>query len=699
MGGGRTAARLAAVVVAVVLPASAAAGSLTGIRVDDPVPAADAHFGLSVAGTGDVNADGAADFAVGAPGQGLVYIISGSTTAVLHSIGDPDNLAGTQCEPSAADPSPCAFGFAVGRVGDVDGDGIEDVAVGAPGVLDPGLPLPCPFPDQPCPQLGRVFIFSGASGALIRRLDQDGPNQGAAVVGLGSINGDAVPDVAAVAPGRPTGQGGLVAAFSGANGKEIWSTLAPGATEGIKGLTPASAPFARIADVTGDGTPDLLLGAPLDSNGQSFFIGRAYVVSGASGALVRTHDNPTPLAGDAFGAGVAGIGDQNGDGVDDYAISEPGSAASPGSLVHLYSGATGEALGAPLPSPADERNPPNASRQSMALSGIDDKDEDGKPDFWLGATKTGAAFLLNRQGQVLETAADPVPDTNFGFATSPIGALAGESGLDVVVGAPTRAVGTVAGAGAVFLLRPEADLRVSKTVTPPKAVPGGTLSYTVTVTNEGPSTATGVEVTETIPSPLVLVPASLADDPSCAFDPASAEVACAVGSLGVGASFGLDFQVGVPDDALVPSNISNQASATAVTADPTPANNTGSAEAQLGCDVVGSAGDDVLVGTGPGESICGLGGDDHLVGLGANDVLVGGEGNDILHGGSGDDTLRGGSGADRLYGQAGADVLAGGAGDDELFGGPGVDVLDGGAGTDTCKAQADGGTVIGCESG
>jgi hypothetical protein len=133
---------------------------LSGIRNDDPTPLSHAHFGFSVAGLGDVDGDGTADLAVGAPGQGILYLISGSTHAVLHKISDPDNLTRTQCEPTAESPSPCDFGFAVASAGDVDIDGVDDVAVGAPGIFGAEIAIPCIDLSQPCPQEGRTFVFS-----------------------------------------------------------------------------------------------------------------------------------------------------------------------------------------------------------------------------------------------------------------------------------------------------------------------------------------------------------------------------------------------------------------------------------------------------------------------------------------------------------------------------------------------------------
>jgi hypothetical protein len=108
-----------------------------------------------VAGIGDVNGDGIGDLVVGAPGLDKVWIISGKDRSVLRTVGDPDGLSKYQ------------FRSSVVGVGDWNGDGVDDFAVGAPG-MPMVLPPPCVLPPcKPDPQWGRVFVISGATGALI----------------------------------------------------------------------------------------------------------------------------------------------------------------------------------------------------------------------------------------------------------------------------------------------------------------------------------------------------------------------------------------------------------------------------------------------------------------------------------------------------------------------------------------------------
>ena len=94
------------------------------------------------------------------------------------------------------------------------------------------------------------------------------------------------------------------------------------------------------------------------------------------------------------------------------------------------------------------------------------------------------------------------------------------------------------------------------------------------------------------------------------------------------------------------------------------------------CTIVGSAGNDLLIGTPRADVICGMAGNDLIRGLGGNDVLDGGTGNNVLDGGTG---------ADLLIGGTGREVLNGGPGDDTLMGAGGADALNGGPGLDTAS--------------
>ncbi len=129
---------------------------------------------------------------------------------------------------------------------------------------------------------------------------------------------------------------------------------------------------------------------------------------------------------------------------------------------------------------------------------------------------------------------------------------------------------------------------------------------------------------------------------------------------------------------------------------------------------VGTAGDDVIIGSdgddlidaGSGDDlVCARGGDDVIDTGPGDDTVVGGFGDDVIRGGPGDDALGGGADPDDIDGQAGDDLLFGGDNDDVVSGGtgddaldayPGEDTIEGGAGTDAC-ATGPGQSATACE--
>jgi len=83
-------------------------------------------------------------------------------------------------------------------------------------------------------------------------------------------------------------------------------------------------------------------------------------------------------------------------------------------------------------------------------------------------------------------------------------------------------------------------------------------------------------------------------------------------------------------------------------------------------EIVGTPGNDVIVGSGGSDEIRGLGGDDLICGRGGSDTIDGGTGNDKLAGGDKTDTVDGGAGHDVLRGGRMFDFLEGGPGDDKI---------------------------------
>ena len=340
-------------------------------------------FGGAVVGLGDVDGDGVGDVAVGAGRSGRAYVITGDTVTILQDIASP--MPGLE------------FGAALAAVGDVDRDGVGDLAVGAP-PEPPIVAPPCPSDAEcvdPEPVRGHVFVISGASAAIVRQwATNEDLDFGRSVSGPGDLSGDGVPDVVVGAPGREEGPGAVLA-YSGADGTVLWSRVEAPASAG------QGSAFGRLVvvtpDVTGDGVADLLVPASA---------GRVDVLSGADGAIVRSLSDPDPdpavdpVHGDAangdrddFGRAVAAIGDQDGDGVVDHLVGPPGT-----NQLHLYSGKDGALLRS-IEAPAAAHD-----KGILTLAAAGDRDGDGRGDVWIGVPSARAAFLIDGTGALLASA-------------------------------------------------------------------------------------------------------------------------------------------------------------------------------------------------------------------------------------------------------------------------------------------------------
>ena len=217
------------------------------------------------------------------------------------------------------------FGFCVDVVGDIDGDGVPDLAVGAP-FQDGDFQVDNGF--GPPQNVGKVFLISGASLGVIRQVNDPefqepnptkfGGEFGTSVAGVGDLNHDGVPDVLVGVPhhsnfGADHINAGEAFVFSGADGSVIFTLNDPDEEEGNRmGFAVAS-----LGDVNGDGVMDLLVGVPKKDVSEDLpDVGSAYIFSGADGSFIRSLD-PRAQGGvenGRFGTAVANAGDVNGDG-------------------------------------------------------------------------------------------------------------------------------------------------------------------------------------------------------------------------------------------------------------------------------------------------------------------------------------------------------------------------------------------------
>ncbi len=431
-------------------------GSAVGLStspgwVVDPTDQVGANFGHSVAGVGDVNADGYDDVVVGAEAwdsagfanEGRAYLFLGGVMGLSTS-------ASWSADPS--DQVDANFGFSVAAAGDVNGDGFADVIIGA-----------VRFGTGPVAGEGRAYVYLGqAAGAglgasaawLVDPTNQLNANFGGSVASAGDVNGDGYADVVVSAPvydGAATDEGRVYGYQGSAMGLSTTASWVVDPTD------QAGARFGYAVtgagDVNGDGYSDVLVGA--DSFDTSIANeGRAYVYLGSGAGLLNSPAwfvDPTDQADSYFGTSVSAAGDVNGDGFSDIVVGS-----------HLYSNETsfeGRAYlflgGTPATgvgtTPAWFSDPSDQFASSFAAftASAGDTNGDGFADVVVGAsnwdsafTDEGRAYGYTGYASGLATTpnntATPTAQTDAFFGAAGAGAqdLNRDGYADVVVGAP-----------------------------------------------------------------------------------------------------------------------------------------------------------------------------------------------------------------------------------------------------------------------
>ncbi len=208
---------------------------------------------------------------------------------------------------------------------------------------------------------------------------------------------------------------------------------------------------------------------------------------------------------------------------------------------------------------------------------------------------------------------------------------------------------------------------ITKTCTPATALPNGTVSCAVTVTNSGTVAATGVSFVDNSDPNLTFNPVSPQAGFTCTTT--SHQLSCTRGTdLPGGSSATVNYTATLSADAGPGTNFPNTVTLTA-TNDSTPGDNTATFVVHTPSCTIGN----------PNSTL-----PQALNGTPGPDVICGGASADGINGFGGDDIIFGGGGVDAVNGGPGNDALFGGPGNDSIVGGPGIDTIDGGPGTDLC---------------
>ncbi|MFZ5476539.1 MAG: hypothetical protein ACOZNI_07145 [Myxococcota bacterium] len=374
---------------------------------------------------------------------------AGRIHVLFGPVDDPDDLETTAGDLS--DPTGEDYlGYAVALPGDLDGDGAGDLAFGSPSH------------DVGGEDSGRVDFYMGPMERVPDpRADtwwfafsEPGALAGYRVTGGGDVDGDGLPDVVTGMPGYAAaatyGGGAAVSAWDPDRGQVTIGAPIRGTVED-QGLGTG---VAILRDYDGDGISDVAVGGGgAVSTGQAsagvllLFLGPLEGDQESEDADVSI---PGDRAGDHLGTAVAAVGDTDGDGLDDLIVGAVGA----GRAWVLGAGARddlGEAI--------VRADGPEGEATGEEVFAAGDMDADGVPDAVVSAMEMGVskAWILpgSARGTVdLDTGATRMAGTRgayFGRGASPAGDLDGDGAPDLLVGAPFDAsTGVVT--GAVYLV-------------------------------------------------------------------------------------------------------------------------------------------------------------------------------------------------------------------------------------------------------
>jgi uncharacterized protein YceK len=406
----------------------------------------------------------------------IMVLLSGCKKIHTTEVASEQKISDTEGQFEGELDAEDQFGSAIANIGDLESDGVIDLAVGAP------------FDDDGGENRGAVWILfldsdgkvdihqkiSDNQGGFEQTLS-DGDQFGQAIAPLEDLNGDGFLDIAVGAPFDDDGgddHGALWILFLNDDGSvRLWQKISSeegGFTGDLNENDGFGEAIARIGDINNDGIDDLAVGAPRDDDGgtdrgalwilfmnEDGTVNETKKISSEYGGLDRNPDD-----GDLFGSALAAIGDLNNDGVNDLAVGVPGDddrGTDSGSVWILMMNSDGSVDGLKRISQSHgefEGKLHNGDQFGSALANLDDLNDDGIDDLAVGSmmsddggTDRGAVWVLFMNEDDEVASFSKLSDTKghfkgtlrdgdqFGCSIANIGDLDNNEQVDLAVGA------------------------------------------------------------------------------------------------------------------------------------------------------------------------------------------------------------------------------------------------------------------------
>jgi hypothetical protein len=426
-------------------------------RVDQPCSGDVAVFGvyrrqqlgIAMAAAGDMNGDGLGDLLVGAKGgiqddrtgsAYLVYGASGLAEAKDEVVSEDMGAALLHVVPG--------FGSAVAGLGDIDGDGHPDIAIGAPNVAEGAQ------------QGGAVLLFSGpvvsgsdaatASAVILGRAPF--AHLGTSVAAAGDLNGDSRSDLLVGTPHWGTHEGaslGVAAVYLGPITGELSLLNANLKIVGQTDQRQVGSALCGPGDLDGDGLDDWLVAYDTDQGGNVAWV--SGVLTGELTISDLTDRIESTKPGVSFGAVLAPAGDVDNDGLADFLVGVPEQGSRQQGIASLFTARVSGAM-APSSASAHFTGRDASENQGTSVAGDFDWDADGWLDVLVGGQRgegpgcrdsggLGGLWLGPHAGTRTTADAERVfvgvgDHANLGQSAAAPGDVDGDGFDDVVLGAP-----------------------------------------------------------------------------------------------------------------------------------------------------------------------------------------------------------------------------------------------------------------------